>query len=128
MRLLLTAFEPFDGTGLNASQEGCRAFLERWGSEFDLRFALLPVEYGRDTQAVERALAEGPVDGALHTGQMGGSAAIRVERLAVNVRYSAPAFTQPPALLEPQQRIEEDGPAALFATIPVERVAKAIRR
>ena len=24
MRVLLTAFEPFDGTGLNASQEGCR--------------------------------------------------------------------------------------------------------
>lgn len=121
MRILLTAFEPFDGTGLNASLEGCRAFLARWGEEWDLRFAVLPVEYGPDLEVVERALAEGPVDVLLHTGQASGAAAVRVERLAVNVRYAAG-----PGEAEAQQRIEEEGPAALFATLPVERISAAI--
>src|SRR4051794_17233341 len=92
MRILLTAFEPFDGTGLNASLEGCRLFLARWAAEFDLRFAVLPVAYGRDVEALERALAEGRADVLLHTGQAaaprGYPAAIRVERIAVNVRYA----------------------------------------
>lgn len=125
MRILLTAFEPFDNSGLNASLEGCRLFLERWGSEFDLRFAVLPVEYGPDAAATERALAEvGPVGVLLHTGQHGSAAAVHVERLAVNVRYTECAL---PSLSSAQQVIDPDGPAAVFATVPVERVVEAIR-
>jgi pyroglutamyl-peptidase len=124
MRLLLTAFEPFDGTGLNASLEGCRLFLERWGSEFDLRFAVLPVEYGRDTDVVEAALGERPADVVLHTGQASGAREVRVERLAVNVRY--PDHT-PESRARPQQLIEADGPAGLFSPLPVDALAAAIR-
>ena len=98
MRCLLTAFEPFDGTPWNASLEGCRAFLaarERGGGPagLDLHFEVLPVEYGADTVAVEHALAAftregGPPDVILHTGQAAGAREVRVERLAVNVRYA----------------------------------------
>src|SRR5438105_4408346 len=89
MRVLLTAFEPFDGTGLNSSLEGCRVFLQRWGAELAVRFAVLPVEYGPDAAAVERALAAEPADILLHTGQHSGAGEVRVERVAVNVRYAA---------------------------------------
>jgi pyroglutamyl-peptidase len=123
MRVLLTAFEPFDETGLNASLEGCRRFLERWGGEFDVRFAVLPVEYGPDTEAAERALAEGPVDVLLHTGQAGRAAVIRVERIAVNVRYAASVS---PNAVE-QQVIAPEGPLALASPLPVDDVAAAIR-
>lgn len=130
-RVLLTAFEPFDGTGLNASEQGCRAFLERWGSEFDVHFALLPSEYDRDVEAVERARAAGPVDAVLHTGQMSGARGIRVERLAVNVRYgNVPGAGTGRALPTeeiPQHRIDPEGPAALFSTLPVDDLAAAIR-
>lgn len=122
MRVLLTAFEPFDGTGLNASLEGCRHFLER-AAGWNLRFEVLPVRYGADTEAVEAVLREEPVDLLLHTGQAGGSAAFQVERLAVNVRYPEDAPSEPSGQLP----ILPDGPAALFATIPVESVAAAIR-
>jgi pyroglutamyl-peptidase len=122
MRVLLTAFEPFDGTGLNASLEGCRRFLERRGEAYDLRFAVLPVEYGRDTEAVERALSEGPADLLLHTGQAVGCREIRVERVAVNRRYSH-------AHLRTDDRcpIDPDGPPRLEATLPVEALAEAVR-
>jgi len=124
MRILLTAFEPFDETGLNASLEGCRYFLERWADDFDLRFLVLPVEYGPDTEAVTAALAERPADVLLHTGQAAGSEEIRVERIAVNVRY---AGERGPEGRRPQCPIEPEGPVALLATLPVEPVAEAIR-
>jgi pyroglutamyl-peptidase len=128
MRVLLTAFEPFDGTGLNSSLSGCRAFLEQWGSEFEVRFIVLPVSYGPDVTAVEQALQEGPVDVILHTGQATGASAIRVERLAVNVRYGADSYDRAlPEWSIPQQEIEPDGPPAYLSTLPVERIAAKIR-
>ena len=126
MRILLTAFEPFDDSGLNASLEGCRVVQKHLGSPFDLHFAVLPVEYGPDVAATERALAEaGPVDVLLHTGQHGSAATVHVERLAINVRYVG---SELPSVSSAQQLIDPDGPAAVFATIPVERVVEAIRR
>lgn len=128
MRFLLTAFEPFDGTGLNSSLAACRAFLERWGSEFDLRFAVLPVQYGPDVAAVERALAEEPVDVILHTGQATGAGVVRVERIAVNVRYGSEAVDRAmPEWAYPQQEIEPNAPPAYSSTLPVEEIAAAIR-
>ena len=128
MRILLTAFEPCDGSGLNSSLEGCRLFLERWGDAFDLRFLVLPVEYGPDVRAVDAALAEYAPDVVLHTGQATGAALVRVERVAVNVRYTDGDFAPArPAADYPQQLIEADGPAALFSTLDVERIAASMR-
>jgi pyroglutamyl-peptidase len=128
MRFLLTAFEPFDHTGLNSSLEGCRLFLERWGGEFDLRFAVLPVEYGADVTALERVLAEGSrAEGSaevlLHTGQASSAHEIRVERLAVNERYGDGSRRDAADRLP----IEPKGPDRLFSTLPVEQIAEAIR-
>ncbi len=126
MRVLLTAFEPFDGTGLNASLEGCRLFLERWGAEFDLRFAVLPVEYGPDVAAVEAALAAvapGAPDGPeviLHTGQATGAGEVRVERIAVNVRYGEDGK-------DSQEWIDPAGEIAYVSTLPVDALAAAVR-
>jgi pyroglutamyl-peptidase len=124
VRILLTAFEPFDGTGMNASLAGCRSFLERFEGRFDLRFAVLPVAYGPDVLAVESALEESAPDLLLHTGQAGGSSALRVERIAVNVRYATHQLGPEP---RPQQLIEPEGPAALFSTLDVDRAVEAIR-
>src|SRR5687768_12179008 len=118
MRVLLTAFEPFDGTGLNSSLEGCRRFLERWEGEFELRFLALPVEYGPDVAVVEAALAEWPADVVLHTGQASGSPALRLERYGRNRRYRMGPKDRPEARIP----ILAEGPAELLATLPVERL------
>src|SRR4051812_33521634 len=81
--VLLTAFEPFDGTGVNASEEAVRAFVEGGGGEVAVR--ILPVRYGADVVAVQAAVRELGPRVILHTGQTGG-ARVAVERLAVNVR------------------------------------------
>ncbi len=82
-RLLLTAFEPFDGSGINSSLAACHAYLR--GGPGDIRFLALPVVYGEDTRLVEAALTEEPVEAILHCGQSSG-AQVCVERLAVNWR------------------------------------------
>jgi len=123
MRVLLTAFEPFDGTGLNSSREACRAFLDSTSArEWDLRFVELLVEYGKDTEAVAAALADRPADLLLHTGQASNAAEVRVERLAVNLRYRDRRRQR-----GGHRPILPDGPGSLSATIPVASVAAAIR-
>lgn len=118
MRVLLTAFESFDGSGLNSSLEGCRRFLERWEREFELRFLVLPVEYGPDVELVESALAEWPADVVLHTGQACGATALRLERYGRNRRYRNGPQDPP----DDRVSILADGPAELLATLPVERL------
>jgi pyroglutamyl-peptidase len=122
VRILLTAFEPFDETGLNASLEGCRAFLERWGNRFQLQFGILPVQYGPDVEAVDRLLHNAPADVVLHTGQAGGAATVRVERVAVNQRYpNCPKDGRQAAI-----PITAEGPPTLVSTLPVEAVSASI--
>jgi pyroglutamyl-peptidase len=113
---------------LNASLEGCRLFLEQWRSAFDVHFLVLPVEYGPDTVVVDAAVSELQPAVILHTGQASGAAAVRVERLAVNVRYAAGDLGQGrPAPEHGQELIEVGGPPGIFSTLNVERVAHAIR-
>jgi pyroglutamyl-peptidase len=128
MRLLLTAFEPFDGSGLNSSLAGCRRFLEQDLGALEVRFAVLPVRYGPDVEAVDAALAEYHPEVVLHTGQATGAAVVRVERRAVNVRYGGNELSLGRATADhPEELIAPNGPAALFSTLDVERVAAAIR-
>lgn len=119
MRVLLTAFEPFDGSGLNSSLEGCRRFLERWEREFALRFLVLPVEYGPDVELVEAALTEWPAEVVLHTGQACGAPALRLERFGRNRRYCNGPGDPPDARMP----ILPEGPESLPSTLPVDRLA-----
>jgi len=128
MRFLLTAFEPFDGTGLNASLAACHRYLQDSGTELDLRFCVLPVRYGPDVEAVNAALAEGPVDVILHVGQATGASLVRVERIAVNVRYADDPYVRGDAASEaPQSLIDPHGPPAFLSNLPVDSLAEAIR-
>lgn len=127
MQLLLTAFEPFDGSGLNSSLAGCERFLAS-NPDDRIRFAVLPVAYGPDTLAVEAALAEGPTDVILHVGQATGARQVRVERLAVNVRYASDNYVLRGTWDFEQTLIDPEGPPAYFSTLPVEAMAAAIRQ
>jgi pyroglutamyl-peptidase len=122
VNVLLTAFEPFDGSGLNSSLEGCRRFLERWEGEYALRFLVLPVEYGPDVERVEAALAEWPAEVVLHTGQACGSPALRLERRGRNRRYRR-GPTDPPDARIP---ILADGPEEVLSTLPVDRLVSRL--
>lgn len=126
-RLLLTAFEPFDGTGINASLEAARAFMESDARRLDACLAVLPVRYGDDVAALEAAIGAAEPRAILHTGQTGGGR-IGVERLAVNVRTESDNWEAVRERRAGQRLILEDGPPAYFATLPLERLVRDLEQ
>jgi pyroglutamyl-peptidase len=125
-RVLLTSFEPFDGSGLNSSLEAMGAYLA--GAPGEVAAAVLPVRYGADVRAVAAAVAEADPEVILHTGQGGGAGVIAVERLAVNVRTGPWSLRRVRRSDCPQRLIAPAAPPAYFATVPVEEIAAAILR
>ena len=116
MRLIVTGFEPFGGADVNASWEAVR---QLDGAEA----ARLPVSFARSGDEVRRLVAEG-ADAVLCVGEAGGRAAICVERVALNwmdARIPDNDGAQPV-----DERIDPDGPAARFSTLPTRKIVQAL--
>ncbi len=115
--LLVTAFQPFDGSGLNSAQEALRAALPSLGS--DVVVAEPPVVWGQDIRMVWPLVDRHRPEAILLLGQ-GGGAAVRLEALGRNQRWVG----RDPARLRP---ILPDAPATFAATAPVGPLVAALR-
>jgi len=125
-RILLTAFEPFDDTGVNSSLEVMRAFREEFGCRYDLAHCVLPVRYDDDVAALEEGLRVAEPELLLLTGQTS-RFRVGVERIAVNVRTESDAWEPLRRGCCTQRLIRPEGPPAYFATLPVEAIDQALR-
>ncbi len=118
--LLLTAFEPFDGTGINSSLETLREIERRAasnGESAQLATAVLPVRYDDDVAAYRRAVERCAVercapDAVLLLGQST-RPCVEIERVAINLKLVA---AEPPR----HEIIVPEAPPAYFATWPIE--------
>ena len=122
LKLLVTAFEPFNGSTINPSQ----LILEQLQapSGIELIKVLLSVEFKATTNILKQLLQEHQPDVVISLGQAGNRPEICVERVAVNLncvrssdgmRELADNVGDTPVDVP----ISEDGPAAYFSTIPV---------
>ena len=78
MRILLTAFEPFDGDVRNSSLdtlEGIKTLYPK---------VILPVSYKRSKEELEKAIIKYQPDFILSLGQAGGDKEVRIEKIALN--------------------------------------------
>ena len=123
-RILITAFEPFGGDGINPTQ----LILERLPEELGgtrLDKLLLPVEFGRAADmAVEEALRLSPA-AVICLGQAGGRRAVTPELRAVNLmdaRIPDNAGFEPHGV-----PIAEGGPDAMQTRLPVWDIIAHIR-
>lgn len=123
-RVLLTAFEPFGGAGVNASEEAAR-FL---AADNRVTLAVLPVVR---VAAADRALAalqrmqaaNRPPDLIVSLGEAGPEPVIRLEKVAVNwddFRIPDNGGNTP---RDTAINAQPDAPNAHFATVPVARIA-----
>lgn len=132
--LLLTAFEPFDGTGINSSLEA----LQTWhaqNAEAPVCTAILPVRYDDDFAARQRVFEECQPQVIVHLGQTSG-AFIDIERLAVNLKFRGSVIeanrkhadngTCPTELRH--EPITSDGPPAYVSTFPAETTTDALQK
>ena len=120
MKILLTAFEPFGGEDTNSSLDTLRALPEAP----DVCRAVLPVTFSGSVPALQAAIRRVRPDAVLCLGQAGGAECIRVERVGLNLDDARMADNAGDI---PRDRpIDQMGPAAYFATLPVRRMADAI--
>ena len=124
MKILVTAFEPFGGELLNASREALTLAEENTAGA-DIVKLILPVVFGESARLLERAVQREAPDAVLCLGEAGGRDLITPERVAINLedaRIPDNAGDQPK-----DRPVEPGGPDACFSTLPVKRMALAIR-
>jgi pyroglutamyl-peptidase len=125
-RLLLTAFEPFGGEGLNPSLETARELEGIKLPNAALRIAELPVDrYRAVATALEVIRAERP-DIVIMLGQAGSRYRINPERVAINIddfRIPDNVGNQPK-----DEPIIEGGPVGYFSTLPIRAIVDRLNK
>ena len=124
-KLLITGFDPFGGASRNPSWEAVELLPDKIG---DYRLWKLEIStvFGQGAAEVLKTAEALEPDGILCVGLAAGRDAVTPERIAVNIRD---ARIPDNSGFQPQgERIDPEGPAAYFATVPVEAMAQAIRR
>ena len=123
-KLLITGFEPFGGETVNPSWLAVSSLPDTVGS-FLLCKLQLPTVYREASDAVIAAAEQAKADVVLCVGQAGGRSAVTPEYAALNVRAAKLADNKGVCLAG--ERIAPDAPDGLFATVPVQKMADAIR-
>lgn len=126
MKVLLTAFEPFDGRAKNASAEALTALIREREAlpGLVLEARLLPVQTERAAEELCRVLEAVRPTALVSLGEARRDA-ICLEQQAINQRH----FTRPDNagnLIE-DQPVNPDGPPVYPATLPLERMLSAIQ-
>lgn len=123
-RLLITGFDSFGGEAINPAEQAVMRLPDSVG-EFVLCKLIIPTVFGKAAAQVLAHAAVFQPEVILCVGLAGGRDAVTPERIAVNIRdarIADNAGNQPAG-----QRVVPDGPAAYFATVPVAKMAQAIR-
>lgn len=123
-RLLITGFDAFGGSALNPSWMAVETLPDRIG-DFVLCKLPLPTLFGKAAAIALEIAAQFRPDLILCVGLAGGRDAVTPERIAVNIRD---ARIPDNGGCQPRgERVDAGGPAAYFSTVPVEKMAQAIR-
>lgn len=123
-KLLITGFDPFGGATVNPSWLAVKQLPDQVG-DYVLCKLEIPTVFGLGVQRVLEKATNFKPDVILCVGQAGGRESVTPERIGINIRdarIADNAGNQPRGEL-----IAADGPAAYFATVPVEKMAQAIQ-
>ncbi|MEO8278174.1 MAG: pyroglutamyl-peptidase I [Ideonella sp.] len=124
--ILLTGFDAFGGDAVNPSIDLARALEGEVVDGSRVVAEQLPCEFARSTTFLFAALERWSPRLVLAIGQAGGRADLSFERIAINLidaRIADNAGAQPIDVA-----VDPDGPAAYFSTLPIKRMAAAVRR
>lgn len=120
MRILLTAFEPYAQWPTNSSWLTLVELLRVRPPNGSLVTRRYPVDFRRMQSALYKDLAQG-FDAVLHLGQSPGSAAIRLEAIALN---AGEAIVESGTSLA---RLIPDGPEAYRTRMPLDRWSRGLQ-
>jgi pyroglutamyl-peptidase len=113
MKILVTGFEPWGDLGSNPSGDVVRSLEGEAVDGADVLTAILPVEYGEDTEVVFPLIESHQPDAVLSFG-LSRRPDLNVERVALNLKMD-------------ETPIVEGGPDAYLSTLPTKAMCDAIQ-
>lgn len=123
-KLLITGFDPFGGASINPSWEAVK-LLPEYIRDFQVIKLQIPTLFGTAADTVLREADRIQPDAILCVGQAGGRDAVTPERVGINIRS---ARIPDNCGFQPfEEPIVPGGPDAYFSTVPVAKMAQAIR-
>ncbi|SDI98019.1 pyroglutamyl-peptidase I [Nonomuraea jiangxiensis] len=123
--VLLTGFEPFDGSGVNPSWQAVRLAATTSPEGVSLTTVMLPVVFHDAIERLRTAVEESGADVVVCVGQAGGRPGITVERVAINLDDARIPDNQGAQPVD--EPVVVGGPAAYFSTLPVKACVAAVR-
>ncbi len=125
MRVLLTAFEPFGGDGVNASADAAALVARGWDHPAaELVTVVLPVSFGGAPRRLDAAIAEHSPDVVVCLGEAGGRTSVTPELRAAPL---ADARIPDNDGDQPRDRPLDDVEGHLGSRVDAEALAEAIR-
>ena len=125
MKILLTAFTPFDGENINPALEAMKLLPDKIGQLEVLKLEV-PTVFGKSARLVLETIEQEKPDYVLSIGQAGGRAEITPERIAINIDDAGIPDNEGN---QPVDRpIYPDGENAYFSNLPVKAIVEAIKR
>ena len=125
MKILLTAFTPFDGESINPALEAMKLLPDKIGNLEVLKLEV-PTVFGKSARLVLETIEQEKPDYVLSIGQAGGRAEITPERIAINIDDAGIPDNEGN---QPVDRpIYPDGENAYFSTLPVKAMVEAIKK
>jgi pyroglutamyl-peptidase len=121
--VLVTGFEPFGGSAVNASEEVITALPRRVGGVHVVT-AIIPCVFGDAPRVLGALIGEHRPDVVIAVGEAGGRATVDLERIAINVddaRIPDNAGNRPI-----DSPVVDGAPSAYFSTLPIKACAAAV--
>ncbi|MGN0334756.1 MAG: pyroglutamyl-peptidase I [Lachnospiraceae bacterium] len=125
MKVLVTGFDPFGGEKVNPAFEAVKLLPDHIEGAEIVKLEI-PTVFSRSSKVLEEAIVKYHPDIVISIGQAGGRAEITPEWVAINLAEAKIPDNDGEQPVE--ETLEEDGPAAYFATIPVKAIAENIRQ
>ena len=125
MKILLTAFTPFDGESINPALEAMKLLPDKIGQLEVLKLEV-PTVFGKSARLVLETIEQEKPDYVLSIGQAGGRAEITPERIAINIDDAGIPDNEGNQPVD--RTIYPDGENAYFSTLPVKAIVEAIKR
>lgn len=123
-KLLITGFDPFEGTSINPSWAAVKLLPEHI-SDFQIFKLQIPTLFGTAAQTVLEKAVEICPDVILCVGLAGGRDAVTPERIGINIRDARIPDNR--GYQPTEEPVVPGGPDGYFSTVPVAKMAEAIR-
>ncbi len=120
----MTGFDPFGGETVNPASRAVSKLTGKAIQGYQIITKEIPTVFGKSALAVEQAIREFSPSFVISVGQAGGTHAIRVERLAVNIDDARIPDNEGSRPID--SAIAADGPIAYWSTLPVRKIVNAL--